>query len=143
MTDITITGTLGDNYGLFDFISAANAAGPGAAVRLECPGGDCSTGLAIADEVADRELTVHGTAVGSAAVAILAAGRYRTLTSDGHIFLHPSSVITCGHSESLAAIAETMHGWDVEYSQMVAKRSRLQPDDVLQMMRDETTLTPD
>lgn len=141
MTDIVITGTLGQTYGVFDFESAADRAGPGAVVRLECGGGDSATGLAIADQIAKRQLDVHGSAVGSAAVAILAAGKRRALTADGYIFVHLSSIVTCGHSETLQAVADTMKSWDRDYAELVAARSRLQPADVLQMMRNETQLT--
>ena len=141
MTDISISGTLGEQYGLFDFIRDADQAGPDATVKINSPGGDFATGIGIADEIAERGLQVHASKAASAAVPILAAGKHRTMPADAYLYLHRSWTLLAGDAGQLIKVAEAMARGDNEYAENVANSIGSTPDDVMAMMCRETTLS--
>jgi len=143
MQKIEITGSLGETYTLHHFMDAAAAAGPGAVVKINSPGGKTCAGITIADEVRDRKLDTHGGTVASAAVPILTAGRHRSMAVDGFIYIHPNWQLTCGNYQQMQQAADAQRRRDEEYSAVIAEHTGLTVERIMEMKMSETTLQPE
>jgi len=140
MNEISITGELGQEFGIVDFLHQLTP--DTKLVRLASPGGHGATGQAIADEIAATKLDVYADYAGSAAVPILAAGRHRQLAADGYIFLHSTWTVRAGNAAELADIAAALAAEDLAYADWLASRCSLTSSELLRLMDDNTRLTP-
>jgi len=140
MNEISITGELGQEFGIVDFRDQLTP--DTKLVRLASHGGHGTTGQAIADEIAATKLDVYADYAGSAAVPILAAGRHRQLAADGYIFLHRTWTVRAGNATELADIAAALAAEDLAYADWLAARCSCTSTELLKLMDDNTSLTP-
>ena len=113
-------------------------------VQINSPGGDMFEGIAIYNVLREhgQEVTVQIMGMAASAASIIAmAGDSVEIGAASFLMIHNCWVIAVGNANDMRALADWLDPFDQAMRDVYVARSGLKPEEVAQMMDDETYLS--
>ena len=148
--EVFLYGVVGDSWGedsftALDVLSALDKLdGKRALVRVNSPGGIADEGIAIYNALkrysGGVDTTVDAVAASAASVIAL-AGEKRTTSSGGRWMIHRALTLAVGNANEMRKIADTLETYDKSLVEIYGKYVQGTPDEIMQLLTDETWYT--
>ena len=147
---INIFGVVGEDVRASEVLTQIQAEkGDTIEVTIMSPGGSVVEGLAIYDalrEAAEKGQKVKTSALGMAASIasiIFMAGDEREVSDNAEIMIHNAHVMTGGNKHELKDAIKTLDGMDQKLINIYTDRSGMSPEDVAELLDQETFMSAD
>lgn len=111
-------------------------------VRINSPGGDVFDGIAIYNLLAERPVKVRIDAQAASIASVIAlAGSSVSMVESGEYMIHDPWMIAAGNADEFRDFATMLDGVKDRLVGIYAANSNETPDDLAQLMSDETTFS--
>lgn len=148
--EVFLYGVVGDSWGedsftALDVLAALDKLdGKRALVRVNSPGGIADEGIAIYNALkrysGGVDTTVDAVAASAASVIAL-AGEKRTTSSGGRWMIHRALTLAVGNANEMRKIADTLETCDKSLVEIYGKYVQGTPDEIMQLLTNETWYT--